>query len=92
MVTSVVAVIFDVVPLYRCLLTTAKSAETQRRPIQPYHPQKALDKACRLAEWQTKQNLQGQARPDRLIAEALLPTTLTVRWRAPDHLGVEPYR
>lgn len=73
-------------------LPTTQRAEIRYRPCQPHQAQEAFDKARRLSQGKTKQNLQRQTGLDRSIAVTPLATAAPLRKTFPIHGRVKPHR
>ena len=72
-------------------LATAQGAEVRDRPVQLDQPKQAFDETSRLSQRHTEQHLHRQARLDRRIAEAQLPTTFSGQRWFPHHIGIKPH-
>jgi len=73
-------------------LPTTQRAEIRHRPCQPRQAQEAFDKARRLSQGKSKQNLQRQTGLDRSIAVTPLTTAAPRRKTFPIHGRVKPHR
>ena len=73
-------------------LASAQRREVRHRPIEPRHPDQALDQPDRLAQRKTEEHFERQAALDRGIGKDLRPSTLAGLLSVPDHVWIEPDR
>jgi len=74
-----------------CLAPT-QCRGVRHRPVEPSHPDQAIDQPDRLAKWKAEKHLERQAGLNCGIGKGLRPSPPSGLLRVPDHVRIEPDR